>query len=129
MKNKKMILAAIALVAVLGIMAGVWFAARPKADDGIKTITVEILHKNGTVNSYTIRTEAETLAQAMNEKELLGPDVDGMYLTIDGETTDFNADQSWWKLLRNGKDPNEGANTVVIADGDVFRWEYTIGWA
>ena len=126
--NKKVLLAAIALGLVAGIMAGVWFVTRPKPVEGAKAITVEVLHKDGTVNSYTIQTDAETLAEAMNEKELLGPDMDGIYLTVDGETTDYNADQSWWKLLKNGTDPNEGANTVRIENGDVFRWEYTIGW-
>ena len=128
MKNQKMWLAAVALVAVVGVMVGIWFATRTKPVEGGKTITVEIKHKDGSVNSYTIETEAETLAQAMKEKNLLGPDMDGMYLTVDGETTDYNADQSWWKLLKNGEDPGEGANTVTIGDGDLFRWEYTIGW-
>ena len=126
--NKKIILAVIALGLVAGILTGVWLVTRPQSEKGGQTITVEILHKDGTVNSYTIETEAETLAQAMKEKNLLGPDMDGMYLTVDGETTDYNADQSWWKLLKNGEDPGEGANTVTIGDGDLFRWEYTIGW-
>lgn len=126
--NKKTILAVIALGLVAGILTGVWLVTRPQSEKGGKTITVEILHKDGTVNSYTIETEAETLAQAMKEKNMLGPDMDGMYLTVDGETTDYNADQSWWKLLKNGEDPGEGANTVTIGDGDLFRWEYTIGW-
>lgn len=126
--NKKIWIAVIALVAVVGIMVGIWVVTRPEAQEGGKTITVEVLHKDGTVNSYTIQTEAETLAEAMNEKGLLGEDDNGMYYTIDGETTDYSVDESWWKLLKNGADPNEGANTVTIADGDVFRWEYTIGW-
>lgn len=126
--NKKIWIAVIALVAVVGIMVGIWVVTRPEVQEGGKTITVEVLHKDGTVNSYTIQTEAETLAEAMKEKSLLGEDDNGMYYTIDGETTDYSLDESWWKLLKNGADPNEGANTVTIADGDVFRWEYTIGW-
>lgn len=126
--NKKIWIAVIALVAAVGIMVGIWLATRPEPVEGDKTITVEVLHKDGTVNTYTIETDAETLAQAMNEKGLLGEDDNGMYYTVDGETTDYSVDESWWKLLKNGQDPNEGANTVTIADGDVFRWEYTIGW-
>lgn len=133
--NKKILLSAIAiaaavivLLAAAGTMVGIWWATRPDPQEGAKTITVEILHKDQTVNTYTINTDAQTLAEAMKEKNLLGEDMDGMYLTIDGETTDYNADQSWWKLLKNGADANEGANTILIADGDSFRWEYTIGW-
>ena len=128
MNNKKIWIAVIALVAVVAIMAGIWLVTRPEAQEGGKTITVEVLHKDGTVNSYIIETEAETLAEAMKEKGLLGEDDNGMYYTIDGETTDYSVDESWWKLLKNGEDPGEGANTVTIADGDQFRWEYTIGW-
>ena len=126
--NKKIILAVIALVAVVGIMAGVWFATRPKPVEGEKTITVEVLHKNGTVNTYTINTDAQTLAQAMNEKNLLGEDFSGMYYTIDGETTDYSVDESWWKLLINEESAVEGANDIIIVDGATYRWEYTIGW-
>lgn len=120
--------AVLVLLAAVGIMVGIWLGTRPEPEEGAKTITVEILHKDGTVNTYTINTDAETLAEAMNEKNLLGEDNSGLYYTVDGETTDYSVDESWWKLLKNGTDLNEGANTAIIADGDLFRWEYTVGW-
>ena len=126
--SKKIILATIALGVVVGIMAGVWFATRTRPVDGAKTITVEVLHKDGSVNTYTINTDAQTLAQAMNEKNLLGEDFSGMYYTIDGETTDYSVDESWWKLLINEESAVEGANDIIIVDGATYRWEYTIGW-
>lgn len=127
MKNKKIWIAAIALVAVVAIMAGIWFATRPSAQEGSKTITVTISHKDGTDKTYSWQTNAETLADAMNEKGLLGENVDGMYLTVDGETTDYSVDQSWWCLNVNGTMAMEGANTIIINDGDDFHWVYTIG--
>lgn len=127
MKNKKIWIAAIALVAVVAIMAGIWFATRPSAQEGSKTITVTISHKDGTDKTYSWQTNAETLADAMNEKGLLGENVDGMYLTVDGETTDYSVDQSWWCLNVNGTMALEGANTIIINDGDDFHWVYTIG--
>ena len=48
MKNKKLILAVIAFVAVIGIMAGVWFATRPEVQEGGKTFTVTVVHANKT---------------------------------------------------------------------------------
>ena len=127
MKNKKIWIAAIALVAVVAIMAGIWFVTRPSAQEGSKTITVTISHKDGTDKTYSWQTNAETLADAMNEKGLLGENVDGMYLTVDGETTDYSVDQSWWCLNVNGTMAMEGANTIIINDGDDFHWVYTIG--
>lgn len=126
--NKKMLLAALALVVVVGLMLGAWMLTRPKAVDGGKTITVTIAHKDGTDQSYSWTTQANTLAEAMKEKNLLGEDDNGLYYTVDGETTDYNVDQSWWKILKNGEQVNEGANDLIIADGDSFRWEYTIGF-
>ena len=37
--NKKIVIAVIALVAVIGIMLGVYAATRPEATEGAKTIT------------------------------------------------------------------------------------------
>ena len=125
--NKKILIAAVALVAVVALLLGIWWFTRPAPEDGGKTITVTISHKDGTDNTYSWQTNAKTLAEAMNEKGLLGEDVDGMYYTIDGETTDYNVDQSWWCLNVNGEMAMEGANTIVINDGDDFHWVYTIG--
>ena len=81
--NKKIMLSVIGIVAAVlvlltafGVMFGIWWGNRPDPEEGAKTITVEILHKDGTVNSYTINTDAETLAEAMNEKNLLGQNFD-----------------------------------------------------
>lgn len=126
--NKKVIVAAVALVAVVALMVGVWALTRPKTNENLKTITVTVAHQNGTDNTFTWQTEATTLAQAMQEKGLLGESVDGMYLTIDGETTDFEENQSWWCLYENDRSAVEGADTLVIQDGDHFRWEYTVGY-
>ncbi len=125
--NKKVIIAIIALVAVVALMLGIWALTRPEVNENTKLITVTIAHKDGTDKTYSWQTEANTLAEAMNEKNLLGEDMDGMYLTVDGETADYNVDQSWWCLYKNGESAVEGANTMTIADGDDFRWVYTIG--
>lgn len=128
MKNKKIILAAIAFVAVLALMVGVYFLTRPKPVEGEKTITVTIVHKDKTEKTYTITTKAESLSQAMNEKGLLGEDHNGIYYTVDGETTDYNVAQSWWRINENGVMSEKGANDIMIHDGGVYQWVYTIGW-
>ena len=48
MKNKNLIIALIAFVAVVGLLAGVWFATREKPVEGSKEITVTVVHKDGT---------------------------------------------------------------------------------
>ena len=44
MNNKKTILALVALVLVVGVFAGVWFATRPQSTEGRKTFTLCIVH-------------------------------------------------------------------------------------
>ena len=47
MKNKKMILIAVALVACIAVMLGIFLATRPETVAGGKTITVTVVHKDG----------------------------------------------------------------------------------
>ena len=89
------------------------------------TVLGAYLTKNGCPVEMVDNYQAHV--DAMNEKGLLGENVDGMYLTVDGETTDYSVDQSWWCLNVNGTMAMEGANTIIINDGDDFHWVYTIG--
>ena len=53
MKNKKLIIAIIAVVAVIGLMLGVYFATRPETQQGSKSITVVVVHEDGTEKTFT----------------------------------------------------------------------------
>ena len=53
MKNKKLILTLVAFVAVIGILAGIYFATRPQTQQGSKTITVTVVHKDKTEKTFT----------------------------------------------------------------------------
>ena len=53
MKNKKLMLIAVALVACVAVMLGVFMATRPETVAGSKTITVTVVHKDGTEKVFT----------------------------------------------------------------------------
>ena len=57
--NKKIVLAIIALVAVMGLFLGVYFATRPETQQGSKSITVIVVHKDGTEKTFSYRTDEE----------------------------------------------------------------------
>ena len=57
MKNKKLILTLIAFVAVIAIAVGVYFATRPETQQGSKTITVTVVHKDKTEKTFTYHTD------------------------------------------------------------------------
>lgn len=129
MNNKKTILiAAAALLVLAGILAGIWYANRPQTDPGTKTITVEVLHGDGSTKSFTYTTTAEFLGEVILAEGLVqGEEGEyGLYiLTVDGEDAVYEDDGAYWALYQNGEYATSGADTTPIQDGDVFRFEYT----
>lgn len=130
MKNKKMILAAVALVLVVALMVGVYFATKPATSKGSKAITVTVLHADGSEKDFSCRTDAEYLDEVLLAENIAQGDQTQYGLTIhtvDGEKADWNVNQSYWALIINGEYATTGASATPVNDGDVFRLEYTIG--
>ena len=50
-----------------------------------------------------------------------------MVYTVDGETADWDRDQSWWCLTKNGDWMDTGVDDTVIADGEHYEFTYTVG--
>lgn len=128
--NKKILLAVIALVVVAAVMVGVYFATRPEPVDGQKTITVTVVHKDGTSKDFTYKTQEEYLGPVLQSEGLVEGEMSeyGLFITaVDGETADYNADQSWWMLCVGEESATTGADAVVIEDGGLYKLIYTIG--
>ena len=129
MKNKKVILAAVALVVVIAIFAGVYVATRPEVQQGGKAFTVVVVHANGTEKSFEYRTDAEKLGAFLEEKGLIdseGADP-GMFHTVDGEKADWNVNQSYWAFYEGEEYAMTGIYDTNVADGAVYKLVYTIG--
>jgi len=60
MKNKKMIIAIVALVVVVAVFAGVYLATRPETAAGGKTFTVTVVHKDESTKEFIYTTDAES---------------------------------------------------------------------
>ncbi len=130
MKNKKIILAAIAVVVVIGLMAGVWFLTRQEAVKGDKTITVTVVHKDGSKQTFTCHTDEEFLGPVLvTEKIVEG--VQGPYgleiHSADGEKADWSVDKGWWQVFIGEESATLGADSIPIKDGDTFKLVYTLG--
>ena len=129
MKNKKVILAAVALVAVVAIMAGIYFATRPNATKGGKAITVTVVHSDGTEKVFTYQTDAEMLGALLEAEGLIdstGADA-GMFHTVDGEKADWSVNQSYWAFYLGEEYAMTGIYDTPITDGGVYKLVYTIG--
>lgn len=130
MKNKKLILAAVALVLVIAAMLGIYLATRPATSQGSKTITVTVVHADGSEKKVTIRTDAEYLAEALLAENLvIGEDSQyGLNIhTVDGEKASWEANQSYWALFIGEDYATTGVAQTPVNDGDSFKLVYTIG--
>lgn len=128
--NKKIWIALIALVLVIAALVGVYVATRPDAQEGSKTITVTVVHKDGSEKVFTCHTDEEFLGPVLlTEKIVEGSMGDfGLYITAaDGEVADYNVDQGWWALYEGENMASTGADAVAITDGGSYKLVYTIG--
>ncbi len=130
MKSKKLLFAAIALVAVMAIFAGIYFATRPQTQQGGKHITVTVVHKDGTSKDFTYTTEEEYLGPVLLAEGLASGDQGefGLFITtVDGEKADWSLDGGYWALYVGKEMAMQGADATPITDGGLYKLVYTIG--
>ena len=128
MKNKKLIIVAVAFLAVIALMAGVFFATRPEAVEGTKNVTIVIIHKDGAEKTLTYTTDAENLAELLLDKELAtGYSSEEYGFTIesvDGVTADWVADSAYWALYEGDEYAVTSAAGILLTDGGVYKLVY-----
>ena len=130
MKNKKMILIAVALIACIAVMLGIFLTTRPETVAGGKTITVTVVHKDGSEKVFDCATEEEYLGKVLVNENIVEANYGefGLYFdTADGEKADWNVDGGWWQVFVGEEAAMVGADQIPIADGDTFKLVYTIG--
>ncbi len=130
MKNKKLWIAVIALVAVVGIFLGVFFATRPNTQEGMKSFTVTVVHADGTSKDFTYKSAEEYLGPVLEMDGLIvgeeGPY--GLNITkVDGESAVYETDKAYWALYEGEGYANQGIDTTPITDGGVYKLVYTLG--
>ena len=130
MSKKKSLIAGIVLAVMVLVALFCWKSFAPQAVEGDKTITVEVVHGDGSTKEFTIHTDNETLGAALMEEELLvgeeGPY--GLFVTaVDGETVD-SAKEEWWNFSKNGEALMTGVDSTMIADGEQYEITFTVGY-
>lgn len=130
MKNKKKLFLVLIPVVLIAIMAIAYFTYKVTPRTGSKHITIDVVDNNGDKQEYGIDTDAEYLRQAMEEiKDLTFSGDESEYgmmvTTVNGVVADYNKDQAYWAFYVNDEYCNYGIDEQPVADGDVFRIEYT----
>ena len=130
MKNRKIIVIAIALVVCVAVLLGVYFAARPETAAGSKSFTVTVVHADGTSKDFSYSTDEEYLGPVLLAEGLVEGEEGPYGLVIsaaDGETASWEENQSYWALYVGEEYATTGADTTPVYDGSTFKLVYTIG--
>ena len=110
---------------------GVWENATYRKDmefgDGSKTVVVEIKAEDNLV-TFTIKTDKDTVGDALIEHELISGDDGpyGLYIKkVNGITADYDVDQSYWAFYIDGEYAMTGVDTAEITEGAKYQLVYT----
>lgn len=113
-----------------GPLAGLWSGAKYTEDTEIGAgahsvlITVSIGGKSVTI---TVKSDKDNLAEMLTESGLAEGDEGeyGLYIKrVNGVLADYNTDQAYWSLLRNGTPIAMGASSITVKDGDAYELAY-----
>lgn len=128
-QTKKLLIAAIALVVLIGVFAGVWMLTRPATQEGAKTVTVEVVHADESKKTFTYHTDEEFLGPVLQAEGLVEGEMGdfGLYIkVVDGEEADFDTDGAYWAFYQGEDYASQGVDTTPIQDGDTFSLVYTV---
>ncbi|MDF2473485.1 MAG: hypothetical protein K0R21_1267 [Anaerocolumna sp.] len=127
---KKVGLGLIAFIAVIAFMFVIYTQFLPASVTGKKEIVAEVVLSDGTSKSYDIKTDAEYLREALEEKDLIsGTESDfGLFVTTVDEITADESKQEWWCFTENGGAINTSVDETPITDGGHYEITLTVGW-
>lgn len=128
--NKKLFIAVGAFVILVAIFLAIFFFTRPAVAGGEKKITVEVIQLDGSSKESVFRTDAEYLAEALNEQNMIGGDETGfgfMVTSVNGVLADTEK-QQWWMLTVDGEFSNYGISDLPVTDGGHYEFTLVEGW-
>ena len=114
-------------------LGGLWETATYTEDTevgtGSTTIQVEVKAEDNSI-TFTVHTDADNLGTALTENDLVSGDDSeyGLYIKeVDGIRADYDKDQAYWAISKDGEYLQTGADSTEIADGEHYELTYTEG--
>ena len=95
--------------------------------EGAKTVVVEVTAEDKTV-TFTIKTDADTVGEALFEHDLIaGEDAEyGLYIkAVNGITADYDVDASYWAFYIDGEYAMSGVDMTEIDENVTYQLAYT----
>ena len=93
--------------------------------EGQTSFTFEVKHLDGSAKTFTVKTDAKTVGEALvNAGLIAGEDgAYGLYVkTVDGETLDWDTHQKYWAFYENGTMASKGVDSTDVVAGAVYAF-------
>lgn len=125
------LLGACAAAAVLALLLLIYMLSKPVPMAGSKSISISVVYQDGSLDSYSITTDARYLIDAADqipELTIEGTTTEEfglMMITVNGIRADYQTDGAYWALLLNEEPCNYGISQQPIKDGEAYRIVYT----
>lgn len=128
--TKKVIVALVLLIICVAVLWGIYQATLKSPVQGEKTITVEVIHKDGSLISFEYHTDREYLGETLTDEGLVSGESGayGMFITTVDEETADDSKQEWWCITKNQEQLNTSADQTPIADGEKYELTLTTGY-
>lgn len=128
--TRRSILAIVALLLIIAALFGIYQFTRGAVIQGEKAITIDVIHKDGSLKTFHYHTDRAYLGEVLTDEKLVAGEVGayGLFITtVDNETAD-DTNQEWWCITQDNEQLNTSADQTPIADGDKYELTLTIGY-
>lgn len=129
-KSSKSVLSLLLLLCLIGLLAGLYLSTRPEGREGLKSITVTVVHADKSERDFLFQSEKEFLGDLLlSEGVIKGePGPYGLYITeVDGEVADYSINKAYWALFDGDSYAAQGVDVTPLTDSAHFRLVYTYG--
>lgn len=124
---KKLFALLLAALMVLSLAACGKTGEAPKTE-GMASITVTVVHADGSSKDFTYQTDEEFLGPLLLSEGLIEGE-DGPYglviARVDGEQAIYETDKAYWALYEGEEYALQGIDTTPIVDGATYKLVYT----
>ena len=93
-----------------------------------KSFVFKVVDLDGSEKSFDIKTEAQTVGEALLAEKLISGEVGDYGLmvdTVNGIKYEYNADGAYWAFHINGEYAMSGVDTTDIVDGTTYSFVAT----
>lgn len=106
-------------------------SSRPESPVAHVDFTVVVKDLDGTTQTFTYRSTAKTVGEALLANSLIAGDESEwglMVHTVNGITADWATENAYWAFYINGEYAQTGVDATPLADGATYTFEKTVSY-